>query len=161
MFGIASSTAQESMLESILTAQVYAGVSLLTAQLTKCEGVFSNPKGQVFWKSGESSACAIHSKVEVEPRKKMGEELFFHWLFYFIFTRHPWNMWLVNLSGRDGNFIDIFFSTVNPLDVGVVNLTSRGFCSKRWRIIWDWKATIVCADQRFVVHSLSLCWICC
>jgi len=28
MFGIASSTAQESMLESLLTAQVYAGVQL-------------------------------------------------------------------------------------------------------------------------------------
>jgi len=47
MFGTASSTAQESVLESRLTAQVYAGVSLLTAQLAKCEGVFSNPKGLV------------------------------------------------------------------------------------------------------------------
>jgi len=44
MFGIASSTAQESMLGSLITAQVYAGVSLLTAQLTKCDGVYSNPK---------------------------------------------------------------------------------------------------------------------
>jgi len=34
MFSIASSSAQESMLESLLKAQVYAGVSLLTAQLT-------------------------------------------------------------------------------------------------------------------------------
>jgi len=52
MFGIATSTAQESMLGSLLTAQVYAGVSLLRAQLTKCDGVFSYPNGLVFWNGG-------------------------------------------------------------------------------------------------------------
>jgi len=57
MFGIASSTAQESMPESLLTPEVYPGVSLLT----KCGGVFSNPKGLVFWNSRESSARAIQS----------------------------------------------------------------------------------------------------
>jgi len=40
MFGSATSTAQESMLESLLTAQVYAGVSLLT----KCDGSVSQSK---------------------------------------------------------------------------------------------------------------------
>jgi len=69
MFGIAISTAQESMLESLLTPRVYAGVSLLTAQLTKCDGVFANPKGLVFW-NGESSARAIQSKAEEEPKKR-------------------------------------------------------------------------------------------
>jgi len=67
MFGIASSTGQESMLESPLTVQVYGRVSLLTALLTKCDGVFSNPKGLVFWNGDESSACAIQSKAEEEP----------------------------------------------------------------------------------------------
>jgi len=38
MFGIASTTAQVSILESLLTAKVYAGVSLLT----KWDGAFSN-----------------------------------------------------------------------------------------------------------------------
>jgi len=64
MIGIASSTAQESMLESLLTAQVYAGVALLT----KCDGVFSNPKGLVFWNGGVSSVRAIQSKAGEEPR---------------------------------------------------------------------------------------------
>jgi len=79
MFGIASSTAQESMLESLLTltAQLYAGVSLPTAQLTKCDGLFSNPKGLVFW-NGESSACAIQLKAEEEPRKKGKLSHFFY-----------------------------------------------------------------------------------
>jgi len=73
MFGIASSTAKESMLESLLTAQVYAGVSLLT----KCDGVFSNPKGLVFWNGGESSAHAIQSKVEGEPLPRKTSQFFF------------------------------------------------------------------------------------
>jgi len=47
----------------MLTAQVYPGVSLLTAQLTKCDGIFSDPKGLVLWK-GESSARAIQSKAK-------------------------------------------------------------------------------------------------
>jgi len=66
----ASSTAQESMLESLLTAQVYAGVSLLTPQLTKCAGVFYNPKGLVFWNGGESSARVIQSKPGGTKRGK-------------------------------------------------------------------------------------------
>jgi len=56
MSGIVSSTAQGSMLES-----------LLTAQLTKSDGVFFNPKGGIFWNGGESSARAIRSKAEGEP----------------------------------------------------------------------------------------------
>jgi len=47
------------MLASLLTAQVYAGVTLFIAQLTKCDGVFSNPKDLVFWNGGESPAPAI------------------------------------------------------------------------------------------------------
>jgi len=65
------------MLVSLLTAQVYAGVSLLTAQLTKCDGVFSNPKGLVFWNGGESSARAIQSKPE-EERKGENVPFFYH-----------------------------------------------------------------------------------
>jgi len=76
MFGIASSTAQESMLESLLIAQVYAGVSLLTGQLTKCDGVFSNPKGLLFWNGGDSSACAIQSKAEGEPLPRKTPQFF-------------------------------------------------------------------------------------
>jgi len=67
MFGIVSSAAQESMLESQLIAQFYAGVPLLTAQLTKCDGVCSNPKGPLYWNGGESSAPAIQSKAEGQP----------------------------------------------------------------------------------------------
>jgi len=42
--------------------------------------------------------------------------------------------------------------------MGVVNL-KEVFAPTSWRI-WDWKATSGCANQRFVVHSLGLCWIC-
>jgi len=52
------------MPESPLTAQVYAGVSPLTAQLTKCDGAISNPKGLVFWNGGKPSARAVQPKAE-------------------------------------------------------------------------------------------------
>jgi len=77
MFGIASSTAQESMLEFLLTAQVFPGVSLLTAQLTKCDGVFSNQKGLLFWNGGEYSAGAIQSKAEGQPLPRKTPQFFF------------------------------------------------------------------------------------
>jgi len=77
MFGIARSTAQESMLESLLTAQVYAGAPLLKAKLTKYDEVFSNPKGLAFWNGGESSARAIQSKAEEEPRKRRKCPIFY------------------------------------------------------------------------------------
>jgi len=61
-----------------------------------------------------------------------------------------------------------FWGFYFPLEVGLFNHTLRGFCScemedmgpARWRI-WGRKATGVGADQRFVVHSLSLRWISC
>jgi len=61
----------------LLTGQVYAGVSLLTVQLTKCDGVFSNLKGLVLWNGSESSAGAIQSKAEEEPikKEKMSQDL--------------------------------------------------------------------------------------
>jgi len=52
------------------------------------------------------------------------------------------------------------FSLVNPLDVGLVNLSLRGFCSDKMEDL-GWKASGVGADQLFVVHNLGLCWICC
>jgi len=73
MFGSASSTAQESVLESLLTSQVYAGVSLLT----KCDGVFSDPKGPAVWNGGESSARAVQSKAEGEPLLRKTPPFFF------------------------------------------------------------------------------------
>jgi len=57
LFGIASSTAQESMLEY--------HCSQPSSQ--KVLRVFSDPKGLVFWNGGESSAPAIQLKAEGEP----------------------------------------------------------------------------------------------
>jgi len=39
-------------------------------------GVFSNPKGPVFWNSGESSARAIQLKVEGEPLPRKTPQFF-------------------------------------------------------------------------------------
>jgi len=57
-----------------------SGVSLFAAQLTKCDGVFSDPKGLVFLK-GKSSALPIQSKAEGElvARKK---EIFSHFFLH-------------------------------------------------------------------------------
>jgi len=72
------------------TAQGYSGVSLLT----KCDEVFSNPKGLVFWKV-ESSALAIQLKAEKElfPRNKGKIS---HFLFHKTSTR------AIRLRGRRG-----------------------------------------------------------
>jgi len=83
-----SSTAEESMLELVVahSSGVYASITVHssrlcwsitahTAQLTKCDGVFSNPKGLVFW-NGESSACAIQSNAEEGPRKMRNYPIF-------------------------------------------------------------------------------------
>jgi len=83
MFSVASSTAQESMLEPLLTTQA----SLLTAQLTKCDGLFPYPKGLVFW-NGESSVNAILSKAEEEPIKK---EKMSHFIYHKTSTRALWS----------------------------------------------------------------------
>jgi len=68
MFGIVQFHSSKSMLES-----------LLTAQLTKCDGgVFANPKGLVFWNGVESSARAIQLIAEEEARKKGKMSHFFY-----------------------------------------------------------------------------------
>jgi len=56
-------------------------------------------------------------------------------------------------------YVIFLFSLVNPLDVGLVNLSLRGFCSDEKEDL-GWKATGVGADKLLVVHSLGLCWIC-
>lgn len=86
---VSSNTAQEPMLEL-----------LLTAQLTKCDGVFFNPKELVFW-NGDSSTHASQSKAEMEPRKKWENITFFsiarpqHMLPSWRQRKNSWVAWLI------------------------------------------------------------------
>jgi len=114
MFGIASSTAQESMLEqSLLTALVYAGVS----RLSKCDGVFSNSKGLVFW-NGESSARAIQSTAEEEPRKK-GESV-------------PFKLQNLNRSLEKKNVQMVDISSLNLSWAATSSSTQGRFLIQEW-----------------------------